>query len=301
MLANLARFLPVYREMLQIRDSLKRINSNIEAIRKMEGMRNRELELMHPRYGEAGRLNRYGFQVNSQNGEDGIIHEIFQRIGESSRVFVEIGVGDGLENNTAFLLSQGWNGFWIDGSDSFLETVKEYATDESKGLTFSVSFVDKENITELLEQLQVPKIFDLLSIDIDINTFYIWQALRSFSPRVVVVEYNAAVPPDIEWKLHYVADRVWDGTQNFGASLKAFENLGRQLGYSLVGCDFNGINAFFVRDDLVAGKFAEPFTAENHYEPPRYHYVHRLGHARSILDRQEPKFDSTTRLGADVF
>jgi len=60
----------------------------------------------NPRYADPRRLLRHAFQVTSQNGEDGIIHEIFRRIGSTDRVFAEIGVGDGNENNTAFLLTQ---------------------------------------------------------------------------------------------------------------------------------------------------------------------------------------------------
>ena len=71
---------------------------------------------------------------------------------------------------------------------------------------------------------------------------------------------------------------MWDGTQAFGASLKAYEMLGRRYGYSLVGCDLTGINAFFVRDDLIGNHFAAPFTAENHYEPPRYGMSCRWAH-----------------------
>ena len=97
-----------------------------------------------------------------------------------------------------------------------------------------------------------------------------WQALASFHPRVVVVEYNAAFPPDVEWVVTYRENATWDGSQNFGASLRSFQLLGEQLGYNLVGCDFTGVNAFFVRTDLCDSKFASPFSAENHYEPPRY-------------------------------
>jgi len=295
MLAKIARCSPVYQELLQIRDAvndmhadISDIHTNIGAIRAMEAIRCYDLELEHhPRYREPRRLHCYAFQVNSQNDEDGIIHEIFRRIDTSSRVFAEVGVGDGTENNTAFLLSQGWKGFWIDGSDAFLRTINARRDLQNGCLRSCVSFVEKENIAALFEKLGVPKNFDLLSLDIDQNTFYIWEALREFAPRVVVVEYNATIPPDIDWKVQYVANRLWDGTLNFGASLKAFEKLGSQLGYSLVGCDFTGTNAFFVRNDLVADKFADPFTAENHYEPPRNHYLHRRGHPRAILDRQQ--------------
>jgi hypothetical protein len=223
--------------------------------------------------------------VCSQSGEDGIIHEIFRRIHPTKRLFVEVGVGDGSENNTAFLLSQGWRGFWIDGNDAFLKNIEKRPDLRGGCLRGLSTFVTKENVGSIFSKLEIPTEFDFLSLDIDQNTFYIWEALDRFRPRVVVVEYNASIPPDIEWKVNYAPDRTWDGTHNFGASLKAFENLGRKLGYSLVGCDILGANVFFVRDDLVADHFAMPFTAENHYEPPRYSLVYRHGHPASILDR----------------
>ncbi len=136
----------------------------------------------------------------------------------------------------------------------------------------------------LLASLDVPQEFDLLSIDIDQNTYYAWEALRAYKPRVAVIEYNAALPADLDWKVNYDPRRVWDETQNFGASLKALERLGRGMGYSLVGCDLAGSNAFFVRDDLVGERFAAPFTAENHHEPVRYALLTRRGHRRGILD-----------------
>ena len=258
----------------------------------MQAIRCQDLELSaHPRYSDPLRLPQYAFQVNSQNGEEGIIYEIFRRIGNQDHVFVEVGVGDGIQNNTAFLLSLGWKGYWIDADDSFLRVVEENSFPKEV-LSPLVSFVDRENITALFDTLSVPKSFDLLSLDIDQNTYHAWEALKAYKPRVVVVEYNAMIPASIDWKVQYGANRVWDGTQNFGASLKAMENLGRKLGYSLVGCDFNGVNAFFVREDLALGKFAEPFTAENHFESPRYEYVHQRGHAPAMMDRQIPLLNS---------
>ncbi len=287
--AKIVSCIPGIRELFKIRGLLIQIHADLGVIKQMESIRCFDFELLHnPRYVEPRRLQRHAFQVNSQNGEDGIIQEIFRRIGFSTRVFAEVGIGDGTENNTAFLLSQGWKGFWIDGSDAFLRKISGRKDLPPDCLITCVSFVSKENIAEIFSRLGVPRDFDLMSLDIDQNTFYIWEALGEFKPRIVVVEYNASIPPDIDWKPHYVADRVWDGTQNFGASLKAFEKLGRQLGYSLVGCDFNGVNAFFVRDDLIADKFSDPYTAEKHYEPPRYVYAQPRGHARTILDRQVP-------------
>jgi hypothetical protein len=131
------------------------------------------------------------------------------------------------------------------------------------------SFVTAENIEELLAAAKVPKSLDLLSIDIDRNDYWVWKAIKSFSPRVVVIEYNAVFPPEISWVVNYEPTSYWDGTSHFGASLKALERLGS--------------NAFFVRNDLVGDRFAPPFTAESHYQPPRYYMVwYKGGHARRV-------------------
>lgn len=137
----------------------------------------------------------------------------------------------------------------------------------------------------LLAQLEVKSEFDLLSLDIDRNTYFVWAALEKFRPRVVVIEYNATFPPDVAWTVDYDAERGWNETMYQGASLKSLEILGRKMGYALVGCDLHGVNAFFVREDLCAEHFATPFTAENHFEPARYWLIRREGHPRCFDDR----------------
>lgn len=85
---------------------------------------------------------------------------------------------------------------------------------------------------------------DLLSIDIDGNDIYVWDAIEVVNPRVVIVEYNAKFPPDIEWKQAYNPSHIWRGTDWHGASLKAFEILGRNKGYRLVGTNLRGVMLF---------------------------------------------------------
>ncbi|MFO1325279.1 MAG: hypothetical protein U1F15_14635 [Burkholderiales bacterium] len=268
---------------------LRKLEASIGAAGAEDAIRLLDYELeRNPRFADPRRLLRHGAQVCSQNGEDGMIGEIFRRIGTSTRVFAEVGVGDGNEGNTSFLLSQGWTGYWLDGDDAFLKTLRT-RPDLAGCVKTVVSHITRENVAALFARAGVPAEFDFLSVDIDHNTYYAWEGLRDYRPRVVVVEYNATIPPDVDWKVRYDPARTWDGTNNFGASLKAYEVLGRRLGYALVGCDFIGVNAFFVRDDLVADQFAAPFTAENHYEPPRYQLATRRGHARAILDRAGPE------------
>lgn len=228
--------------------------------------------LSQPKYQEPLRLAQYEGKVFSQNGEDGIIAEIFRRIGTTNRYFVEFGSSDGMESNTRCLLQQGWSGFWMDGNPRAIARAnRRFAAEiEAKRLTANACFITAENIEQLFSSQDVPKELDLLSIDIDRNDYYVWKAIEAYKPRVVVIEYNGNYPPGIEWVVEYRADAWYDGTSNYGVSLSALETLGKVKGYSLVGCNVAGVNAFFVRNDLLHDKFSAPFTAKNHYEPPRY-------------------------------
>jgi hypothetical protein len=246
--------------------------------------------LAQPRYADPKRLHRYEHQVFSQNGEDGALGEIFRRIGTTDRTFLEIGVGDGLENNTTFFLAQGWKGTWLDGDHDGLERAKTiFWQPLSRGdLVVREALITAENIAGILNELKVPTEFDLFSLDIDRNTYYVWQALKHLRPRVLVLEYNSTYPAQVDWKVEYKPELMYNCTAYMGASLKAYERLGAELGYALVGCELSGINAFFVRRDLCGDKFAEPFTSENHFEPPRYFLLRRDGHPRCFTDIAKP-------------
>jgi hypothetical protein len=238
--------------------------------------------LADSRYDDPKRLNRHEGQVFSQNGEDGIIAEIFSRIGPTNRIFVEVGAGDGSENNSAYLLLKGWSGYWFDADSQNLDSIRSkfaHAISE-KRLIASREFFTAEAAASIFGRHRIPEEFDFLSIDIDRNTSWIWRALRTFRPRVCVVEYNASIPPQDDWEIPYEAEATWDGTLIFGAGLLALEKIGKDLKYSLVACDLSGANAFFVRSDLTANLFSEPFTALHHYEPPRLFLGRTWGHAR---------------------
>jgi hypothetical protein len=229
------------------------------------------------------RLLRFGYRVYSQADEDGIIREIFRRIGEGNRTFLEIGAGNGLENNSLFLLSQGWRGAWIEGSSRKVRAAKRNVSTVVSGgrLCVEQHFVTAANVDETVARLAPNRDVDLLSIDLDGNDYYILDAIRSISPRVIVAEYNPKFPADVVWVMKYNETHRWDSTDYFGASLKALELLLASRGYSLVGCNIIGSNAFFVRSELTtAPPFCSPFTAENHYEPARYYLLaaYHCGH-----------------------
>lgn len=240
--------------------------------------------LAEPKYADERHLARYEFQAYSQSGEDGIIEEIFNRIGTTNRFFVEIGVGNGLQNNSTYLLMKGWRGAWLEGNPGHLEIINaQFASFiADKRLDPRCAMVTAQTVEALLKDVGAPAELDMLSIDIDGNDYYLWQAITSFRPRCFVVEYNATMRPNLPWVQIHQPTTKWNRTCHFGASLKSFELLSAKKGYKLVGCSLNGANAFFVREDLVGDKFISPFSAEQHYEPPRYFLIHRSGHPAGV-------------------
>jgi hypothetical protein len=98
------------------------------------------------------RLERSGFKAYSQSDEDGIIRESFRRIGDRDRSFVEIGCGEGAENNTRYLLHSGWTGGWIDVVPANIEQVRrDFAVlIEGGELRASDAMITAENVEQAL-------------------------------------------------------------------------------------------------------------------------------------------------------
>ena len=288
--------LSIANDLKEIKATLKKLEQNSHAIRTHTWI-SKEADIISvqdavilsvPKYRDKRSLIQFQSQVFSQNGEDGIIAEIFNRIGNSDRIFVELGTENGLECNSRFLLNCGWQGLWIEGNKIYCEDARNFFRDAvDKGqLKIVNSFITKENIQQLLSDNYIPKEFDFLSVDVDMNTHHIWSAISDFKPRVVCIEYNASIPPSVDYSVPYNPEATWDGSNYFGAGLKSLEVIGKKLGYKLVGCEYLGINAFFVRADScepIESKFLPPFTAEFHYEPPRYSLNNHRGHIKSVI------------------
>lgn len=244
-------------------------------------------------------VNLHEQKIYSQNGEDGILEYIFSVIGTTNQFSVEFGVGNGFECNTVYLLEKkGWKGLMMDyGADQNIQwqgVMKKAWSNRNLGIADNikkdVKFLKKivsrtkrstrfqldiknervtaENIQTLFQKYNVPEKFDLLSIDIDYNDYWVWKSITDYFPRAVVIEYNSSIPPNESRVVPYDPDVVWDGTNYFGASLLALKNLGLSKGYTLVGCDNAGVNAFFIKSDLIE-EFNVP-SIEKLYRPPKY-------------------------------
>lgn len=181
-------------------------------------------------------LKQYSKSIYSQNGEDGILLEIFNRIGLTNKYFVEFGAWDGLFlSNTANLrINHGWKGLLLEGS---VDKISEEVTH---------GFVTAENINQIFADNNVPETFDLLSIDIDSDDYWCWEACN-YNPRVVIIEYQSSLDPTIP----LVSEKGKSVEHSyFGASISALKKLGQKKGYSLVfRC--NQQNLIFVKSELL--------------------------------------------------
>jgi hypothetical protein len=223
------------------------------------------LSLEYHRLASALPLSDIQFRSFSQNGEDGILLYIFSLIGTTNRQAVEICAGDGIECNTAnLIINHGWKALLLDADAAKIERGRQlYAKLSDSFIRPPVllhTWITRENVNDLVRGHGFEGDIDLLSLDIDGNDYWIWQALDAIRPRVVVLEYNAiwradravTIPYDPAFQLDFSRQPHYGG-----ASLAAMVKLGREKGYRLVGSDREEINAFFVRSDLGAALLPE--------------------------------------------
>ena len=172
----------------------------------------------------------------AQTGEDYALKFIFDKIGTTNKTAIEFGAGNGRRfSNTLLFEDMGWNRFLFDVKPGSDKVHKE--------------FINATNVNDIFKKYNVPQTVDLLSIDIDGNDYWVWGSMYPYRARVVVIEYNAVFPGNILTVVKYDPNRLFDQTRYYGASLAAYERLGRFRRYQLVY--YNLLNAIFVQKDLV--------------------------------------------------
>lgn len=210
------------------------------------------------------------FKVYSQNGEDGITLALLKRIGFGAGRFVDIGCGPKGGNARFFAEEFGWSGLFVDAR----EQVKNLEAQLRPGqVTALATWVTRDNVDSLVRDHGFDGEIDLLSLDLDGNDYWIWEALTACLPRIAILEYNSFFGPDRAVTVPYSEsfDRHERDRRYFGASLAALVALAGRKGYRLVAVEPAGVNAFFLRDDIAPE--IPGFRADQLYRPQAKHHM----------------------------
>lgn len=241
---------PITNQVTQLVIRQNRLEAQLRLLQNALG----RIELRQLRIEEHQDINSHEFQVYSQWGEDGIIQFLVNNVCIENRIFIEFGVEDYQQSNTKFLLmNNNWSGLVIDSSQ---ENISKIMRDEiywNYNLKAICKFISKKNINKLIIDNGLAGDIGLLSIDVDGNDFWIWEAINAVNPVIVIVEYNYRLGINSSVTIPYIEKfnrkEAHHSMIYFGASLKALCSLARNKGYIFIGCSSNGVNAFFLRKD----------------------------------------------------
>jgi hypothetical protein len=279
-LKKLKKLKQTFRELARTKGQLEEMNQAIGRIeiRQLEGI-------------DSNDILANEFKVFSQNGEDGIIQFLLRKLVIKEKVFIEFGVENYLESNTRFLLkNNNWSGLVLDGSKDDINYIKNDPIYWKHNLTAVQAFITKDNINELITKSGIIGEIGLLSIDIDGNDYWIWEAIDVINPAIVIIEYNFRFGKDkavtIPYDENFVRSKAHYSTIYYGASLKALVQLGKKKGYTFVGCNSTGCNAFFVRTDLKPSEIKE-LTVEDGYVAGKFRESRNKSGKLIYLSHQE--------------
>ncbi len=213
-----------------------------------------------------------GFKVFSQWDEDGIIQYLISHLPIRNRTFIEFGVEDYEESNTRFLLFKDhWQGMVLDGCEEDIRFIQGDKLYWEFDLQAKRAWITRENIDSLVREAGFGEDVGLLSIDIDGNEYWIWEAIESVRPYIVIVEYNSLFglsPVTVPYKQDFHKLSAHYSGLYYGCSLTALHHLAKEKGYMLAGVNAWGHNAFFIRGDISSGfRGVEP---EEVYAPSTY-------------------------------
>ena len=187
-------------------------------------------------------LNSYARKITSQYGEDGIIEKVLEVIGQDDKWCVEFGSWDGrnCSNTYNLITTKGYSAVLIESSRKRFAELAENLRDNAKVICLNkfVGFESADNLDAILSKTEIPKDFDVLSIDIDGNDYHVWEAVRLYRPKVAVIEFNPTIPSTVE----FIQPRDFSVTQ--GSSLLSISKLAKSKGYELVAVTKN--NGIFV-------------------------------------------------------
>lgn len=278
--------LEILEKVKSIAIQLSSLSERIEDLQQAVG----RIELRQTKLEDNNDIHNYEFKVFSQWGEDGIIQFLINRVPIKNKIFVEFGIGSYRECNTRFLLkNNNWSGLVIDGAAQNIQRLREDPLCWQYNLKSQCAFIKKDNINQLISQNGIDGDIGILSVDIDGNDYWIWNAIDCIQPRIVICEYNSLFGATRKvttiYSDNFVINKAHFSGLYWGASIGAFDYLAKQRGYSLVGSNTAGNNIFFVRDDVLGD--LPTYTPEEAYVKSQFRISRDRDGNLSFLDRTE--------------
>jgi hypothetical protein len=204
-------------------------------------------------------LQEVEFRVSSQWGQDGIVDWLIERaeIPSGAQSFIEFGVEDYRQSNTRFLLqNRNWRGLVMDADQALVKAVRTDGLAWRYDLTARHAFVTRDNVNDLIATTGFGGDVGLLSIDLDGNDYWVWEAINAVRPILCICEYNAVFgdlhPICTPYDEHFSRTKAHPSNLYFGASIAALRSLAAKRGYEFVGTNSAGNDAFFVREDYAS-------------------------------------------------
>ena len=221
------------------------------------------------------KLSDAGFRCYSQFEEDGMILYALSVIGMKTRKVVELCCGSGHECMAAnLIINHRYNGYLFAGDDISIKNAKAFFGSKKDCMltppVINKAWITRDNINYLLRTAGAEGEVDLLSLDMDGNDYWIWEAIEAINPRLCVFETHNDIPSDLSLTVPYSDDfYCWSkggAEKKFrSVSLLAMKALSERKGYHMIGAHRHGFNVFFLRNDLANEKLP-PITVEEAHD-----------------------------------
>lgn len=237
-------------------------------------------------------INDYEFRIFSEWGDDGIIQYLIKHVQIQNTTFIEFGVENYMESNTRFLMmNNNWSGFVMDGSAEHMNSLRKRSWFFRYDIQCRSVWIDKDNINKLLSETGFSDI-GLLHIDLDGNDYYILLELdfTKLNPSVLIMEYNAVFGSEraitVPYRNDFNRTKAHYSNLFFGASLAALNHAAEKKGYSLIGCNLAGNNAYFVRNDLL-NDYVKKTDVKTAFKESKFRQSRNQDYSLSFLSAKE--------------
>ncbi len=212
------------------------------------------------KYNHISNLQDVDYKIFSQNGEDGIIDYLLNKIKVDKPKFVEVGVGDYLESNTRFVFERtSASGLIIDCMEGLEAQVKKNMKLWKGELFIHEEMIRSTSLNKILAKYNFSKNTDLFSLDIDGLDYWVVKNLPNNFSKIAILEYNAIFGDELEVSVPEI--EMFDRKKYhhsylcYGSSLKALINLMKNKNFYFIGTNLMRNNAFFISNDFPKDKY----------------------------------------------